>query len=108
MKTQNLTKQEAQELADSLLKYYGVKAKKPSTKLTKEQKLAHCIGCRDNFYNGNNDIGVKECWQLKSAKLVKKKKVPMNQPPPWKQAPVEVLHCRHEAGYIFVEKDQEY
>lgn len=29
----------------------------------------HCVGCRNNFYNGNNDIGVKECWQLKTARL---------------------------------------
>lgn len=29
----------------------------------------YCVGCRDNFYNGNNDLGVKECWKLKNAKL---------------------------------------
>ena len=108
MKTQSLTKEQAQELADELLKYYGVKAKKPSTKLTKEQKLVLCRGCRDNFYNGFNDIGVKECWHLKSAKLVKKKKVPLDQRPPWKQEAIEVLSCRNEAGCIFVEKNQEY
>lgn len=21
-----------------------------------------CIGCEDNFYNGNNPYGVQECW----------------------------------------------
>ncbi len=30
----------------------------------------HCIGCRNNFYNGNNQYDIKECWPLKSAKLV--------------------------------------
>jgi len=28
-----------------------------------------CIGCDDNFYNGNNPMGVKECWLFKSAKV---------------------------------------
>lgn len=30
----------------------------------------NCTGCRDDFYNGNNEIGVKECWKLKDAKLI--------------------------------------
>ena len=42
----------------------------------------YCVGCRDNFYNGNNDLGVKECWCLKDAKLVMKKEVHIDQAPP--------------------------
>lgn len=30
----------------------------------------HCNGCRNNFYNNNNSLGIKECWNLKNAKLV--------------------------------------
>lgn len=26
-----------------------------------------CRGCRDDFYNGNNDMGIKECWSLRQA-----------------------------------------
>jgi len=28
-----------------------------------------CSGCDSNFYNGNNSMGVKECWLYKDAKL---------------------------------------
>ena len=33
-------------------------------------KRKHCAGCRNDFYNGNNPHGVKECWSLKGAKVV--------------------------------------
>ena len=29
--------------------------------MTKSEKLKHCVGCRDNFYNGNNPYGITEC-----------------------------------------------
>lgn len=31
-----------------------------------------CHGCRENFYNGNNDLGVKECWMFSDAQVVDK------------------------------------
>lgn len=31
-----------------------------------------CSGCRDNFYNGNNELGVSECWSYKNARVVKR------------------------------------
>jgi len=33
---------------------------------------SNCIGCDEDFYNGKNPYGVKECWHLKDAKLVTK------------------------------------
>jgi hypothetical protein len=33
-------------------------------------KIEYCPGCRDDFYNGQNRIGVTQCWSLKSAKVV--------------------------------------
>ena len=62
----------------------------------------HCSGCNDNFYNGNNPHGIKECWMLKSAKVIWRKKVPMNQRPPWSQAAIQVPKCYKQSGYIFV------
>ena len=47
---------------------YGTVTKEYKTKPTKVQ----CSGCRDNFYNGNNDLGVKECWMFKDAVVVDK------------------------------------
>lgn len=33
---------------------------------------AMCSGCRDDFYNGNNGLGVSECWSFKDAKVCDK------------------------------------
>ena len=30
----------------------------------------YCASCYENFYNGNNALGVKECWNFKTAKVV--------------------------------------
>jgi hypothetical protein len=30
----------------------------------------YCEGCRDNFYNGNNTLDIKECWHLAHARVV--------------------------------------
>ena len=74
----------------------------------KPKKLKLCSGCHSNFYNGHNDMGTKECWNLDDAKVVMKKKVPLSQRPPWKQAPIQVLNCCHYDGYVLVGPKQEY
>ena len=74
--------------------------------MNKQDKKKMCIGCRDNFYNGNNDLGVKECWGLQSAKPVLKRRVSTSERPPWTTEPELVLSCRREVGYVFVNKNQ--
>ena len=74
--------------------------------MNKQDKKKMCIGCRDNFYNGNNDLGVKECCSLQSAKLVLKRRVSTWERPPWTTEPELVLSCRREVGYVFVNKNQ--
>lgn len=32
-------------------------------------KKSMCEGCSDNFYNGGNPYGIKECWHFKDAKV---------------------------------------
>ena len=76
--------------------------------MTEKEKLKHCIGCEEDFYNNRNPYGIKECWNLKSAKLVLKKKIHINQRPPWKQKPIKVLDCYRQRGYVFWNKDREY
>ena len=44
----------------------------------------HCAGCRNDFYNGNNKLGVKECWSLADAKLVSRIPVGYWESPPYK------------------------
>ena len=67
----------------------------------------HCHGCYHDFYNGNNPYGILKCWHLKNAKIVWKKKVRLDQYPPWKQKAIRVPDCRHEEGYIFMDPKQE-
>lgn len=66
--------------------------------LSKIEKKNHCSGCRDNFYNGNNNIGVKECWNLQSAKLVTRYKIywwtPMDKASNFTE--VKVLDCYND------------
>lgn len=76
--------------------------------MTKYQKRKYCNGCRNNFYNGNNDLGVEECWSLRDAKVVWKKRVPIHQRPPWTQKAIRVLSCYHKSGYVFVAPDRIY
>ena len=76
--------------------------------LSKVEKLRMCNGCEENFYNGHNPYGIKECWNLKSAKVVKKKKVHIDQVPPWEQKPIKVLSCYHQKRFVFVGAKQRY
>lgn len=41
-------------------------------KVPDSDKQLFCMGCRQNFYNGNNDLGIDECWSLNKAKLKKR------------------------------------
>ena len=74
-----------------------------SGKVSKEEALKCCVGCYENFYNGNNTVGVKECWNLESAKLVMKKKVGIDDVPPWNHTPIKCLSCYHETGYVMID-----
>jgi hypothetical protein len=59
------------------------------TRLIKEK--SDCEGCEDNFYNGNNPHGTKECWKFNDAKIIMRKRVHINQVPPWNQEPELIL-----------------
>ena len=65
-----------------------------------------CAGCEDNFYNGNNQYGVKECWSFKKAKVKNRKRVAMSDRPPWKWKGKSMLSCYHQKGYWFVDGDR--
>ena len=63
---------------------------------------SRCAGCRNDFYNGNNQIGVTECWHLLTAIVVPRKRVHVNQMPPWNQEAEQFPSCYEEIGYVFV------
>lgn len=54
--------------------------KKPTTR--------DCAGCRDDFYNGRNDLGVKQCWSLESAEFTKARDIPVDLRPPYTGIPL--------------------
>lgn len=70
----------------------------------RKARMKHCSGCNDNFYNGNNPHGVKQCWLLDKARLVRRKQVHINDIPPWTCQPVVVVpDCYRKRGYVFIE-----
>ena len=59
----------------------------------------HCIGCANNFYNGNNNLGIKECWSFKNAKLVWRIPIGNWERPPYiNKKKVQIPDCFHERG----------
>lgn len=74
--------------------------------MTKDKKRRrYCSGCRDNFYNGNNPLGVKECWCLKDATPVRMKFVHVDQRPPWKNTPEWTLNCCQRQSFVKVKPE---
>ena len=69
--------------------------------MSKTSKLKHCSGCENDFYNGNNPLGVEKCWSLEKASLVLRKKIHVDQKPPFTQKPIQVLDCYHQKRYVF-------
>lgn len=65
--------------------------------------VKYCFGCRDDFYNGKNSYGVQECWSRKSAKLVKKKLIPIDLRPPYLYIKTkEIPNCYYKERYSSV------
>lgn len=76
--------------------------------MTKEEKLKHCKGCEDNYYNSMNERGITQCWMLQGAKLVSRKKVALSQKPPWTQEPKLYFNCYRQLRFWFVQGDRTY
>lgn len=73
-----------------------------------QEKLKHCVGCHDNFYNCSGNSSSGRCWSLASMKLVWKKEVSFDQRPPWTQKAKRVPDCYHRPGYVYVGPNQTY
>ncbi len=70
------------------------------------KKVKFCSGCRQDFYNGHNDLGVKQCWSLEEAEFVVRKEVHVDQRPPWNQRPMRMLNCFHRPRHVYVDKER--
>lgn len=64
----------------------------------------HCAGCRNNFYNGNNNLGVSECWSLKTAKLITRYQI-YSHVPTYRENFIKVRKpsCYHQQGVYFTD-----
>lgn len=74
--------------------------------MKEQQKLIHCRGCRDDFYNGKNPMNVQRCWMLKSARLVTRYRIgTWTQPTePFAFTKMKVFNCYNEKGAHFFEE----
>jgi hypothetical protein len=65
-----------------------------------------CSGCENNFYNGNNDYGVKQCWSYSKNKVVKKLRIRVDQCPPYnKENTSWMLGCFNRKGMCYPAPD---
>jgi hypothetical protein len=64
--------------------------------------IKNCHNCVDDFYNGKNPYDIKACWNLEKAKLVLRRKVAINEVPPWINDPILVPGCYREKGFVFL------
>ena len=69
----------------------------------------NCVGCRNNFYNGNNNLGVSVCWSLADAKM-KTRYVIANNVPTYQEnfRKVKKLNCYHCVGYSYIDDISKY
>ncbi len=67
---------------------------------------SRCHGCRDDFYNGHNPLGVEECWLLKNAKLKTRYRLSINTPMGQRSgyAKTERPNCYHEQGFVYLDQ----
>lgn len=70
-----------------------------------KKTTALCIGCRDNFYNGNNPYGVPQCWRFSKAVVEKRIKIPIHMMPPYKIPAGWTLSCHKPSGYVMVKPE---
>lgn len=62
-----------------------------------------CSGCRNDFYNGDNDLGVKECWSREDAKVVTRYRIHRDTVPTQPDAftKVRVFNCRYAPPWSY-------
>ncbi len=68
-------------------------------------KKQNCECCRNDFYNGNNGLGVKECFSFKNAKIVWRILIGVWENPPYKKKMIRVPNCYHKDGSVYIEKE---
>lgn len=70
------------------------------------KRKSMCLDCTDNFYNGLNPQGIKECWNYKDAKIIKRKQIHIYDSPPWNHEAQYHMSCKRVKDHVFIDKDQ--
>ena len=71
-------------------------------KLATVKSRSLCSGCRDDFYNGHNNLGVNKCWSFDESEIVKVIQVGYWERPPYTDRQIEKrLSCYRKKDCIF-------
>lgn len=64
----------------------------------------HCLGCRDDYYNGAN--APSGCWSRDSAKLKTRFRLSIHTPCSQKSGyqRMKVPDCKRQQGYVFFDR----
>ena len=67
--------------------------------------IKYCQGCRNDFYNGKNELDVKRCWSLGKARLVTRYRISSSAPMNVREAYIRVKtpNCYHSNGYAYLD-----
>lgn len=76
--------------------------------MTTAEKLKHCAGCHDDYYNHPGHSSEGRCWMLSQMRLEWRKEVSIDQRPPWTQAARRLPNCYHRPRFVYVKPDQQY
>lgn len=70
----------------------------------------HCAGCEDDFYNGHNPYGVKECWMLKDAKVITRFGISVDSPMGDRKnfCEEQLPQCYRRKRFVFVKEIPNY
>lgn len=68
--------------------------------------VRHCAGCYNDEYNRGLG-GAAECWHRKNAVVILRRRVHIDDVPPWDREPEQLPSCYTQRRYVFVKPDQE-
>ncbi len=65
---------------------------------------SRCRGCRDDYYNGRNALGVERCWHLDKAEVVTRWKTGITTLPttPGAFTEVRTFQCHRPRGFAYL------
>jgi hypothetical protein len=72
--------------------------------------MRDCAGCRNDFYNGKNPLGVQRCWSLDDARMCTRYRLSIHTPMDIRgaYAKVKVPQCYHVSGFIHIDEIPRY